>query len=249
MCLLCKDRISGRDTVSHSRRSMLGAAFGAGALMAAGGAFAQAPASPAYKPGNVLTPDEALARLMQGNERYVSNKSTSQDFASTRGALTAGQNPYACILGCADSRVGPELCFDEARGDLFVCRLAGNYVTNDMLASLEYGVAVLKARFIMVLGHTSCGAVSAAISAYQKDTAFPGHIQSIATALKPAVAAAAKSQKGGDLMDATTRFNIQQNVKRLRESTPVLRGMVRSGDLKVAGGLYHLDTGKVELVD
>jgi carbonic anhydrase len=248
MCLLCK-RNNAPDTenVSPSRRSILGAAA-AGALMGLGGVFGQVRAASAYKPANVLTPDEALARLMQGNERYASNQTVPRDFDATRPDLAAGQNPYACVLGCADSRVGPELCFDEARGDLFVTRVAGNYVTNDMLASLEYGVAVLKAKFIMVLGHTSCGAISAAVSAFEKNTAFPGHIQSIATALKPAVSAAAKSSKGGNLLEAATKVNIQMNVKRLQESTPVLRNLVRTGALKVAGGLYHLDTGRVELI-
>jgi carbonic anhydrase len=248
MCLLCKRSIPGTDIVSPSRRSILGAAA-AGVLMGVGGVFGQAHAAdPAYKPDNVLTPDQALARLMQGNERYASNQAVPRDFASTRPALVAGQNPYACILSCADSRVGPELCFDEARGDLFVTRVAGNFVTNDMLASLEYGVAVLKAKFIMVLGHSSCGAVSAAVSAFEKDTVFPGHIQSLATALKPAVSAAAKNLQGVSLLEAATKVNIQMNVRRLRESTPVLRSLVRSGELKVAGGLYHLDTGRVELI-
>src|SRR3546814_3652059 len=96
---------------------------------------------------------------MQGNARYASNASTHRDFVSTRAALATGQNPYACLLSCADSRVSPELCFDEARGDLFVTRIAGNYVTNDILASLEYGVAVLHSPLIMVLGHTRCGAI------------------------------------------------------------------------------------------
>jgi carbonic anhydrase len=249
MCLLCKRSVPGTEIVSSSRRSMLGVAA-AGALVGAAGMLGQArAASPAYKPGNVMTPDEALARLMQGNERYASNQPVAKDFASTRSALAAGQNPYACILGCADSRVGPELCFDEARGDLFVTRIAGNFVTNEMLASLEYGVAVLKAKFIMVLGHTSCGAMSAAVSAFQKSTAFPGHIQSLATALKPAVTAAAKNAQGGNLVEEATKTNVRMNVKRLQDSTPVLRNMVRAGALKVAGAVYHLDTGRVELID
>src|SRR3546814_13652687 len=95
------------------------------------------------------------------------------------------------LLSCADSRVSPELCFDEERGDLFVARVAGNYVTNDILASLEYGVAVLHTPAIMVLGHTSCGAVSAAVSAFEKQAEFPGHIQNIVTELMPAVRASA----------------------------------------------------------
>src|SRR5690606_31461360 len=153
----------------------------------AGRVYAKSPP----KPENVLSSDQAIKRLLEGNRRYASGKTRSRDFASTRAALASGQNPYAGILSCADSRVGPELCFDEERGDLFVLRVAGNYVTSDMLASLEYGVAVLNMPAIMVLGHTGCGAVNAAVSAFEKQAEFPGHIQNIVTELMPAVRAAA----------------------------------------------------------
>lgn len=247
MCIECRRSTPDTTVASPSRRSVL-AAMGAVAMMGTTGLFTQARAAQTPKPGNVLTPDEALARLIRGNERYVSNKAGARDFASTRSALASGQNPYACILGCADSRVGPELCFDESMGDLFVTRVAGNYVTNDMLASLEYGTAVLKAPLIMVLGHTHCGAVSAAVKAFESDASFPGHIQSIATALAPAVQAAEKSKHSGTLVAAATTENIKQNVKHLREATPILRGLVRAGKLKVVGGLYQLETGRVQLI-
>jgi carbonic anhydrase len=149
-------------------------------------------------------------------------------------------------LSCADSRVSPELCFDEGRGDLFVNRLAGNYVSPDILASIEYGAAVLNAPLIMVLGHTECGAIKASIKADKDNAAFPGHIQTIATSLRGAVKAGQKD--GGDLQTATTLENIKINVAMLKDSTPLLRQLVQSKKLKVVGGLYHLDTGKVELV-
>ncbi len=250
MCFMCRRSSPSNDIASPSRRSVLAAMGAAAALMSTGGLFTRALAAQVQKPANVLTPDEALTRLMQGNARYASNKPVTRDFASTRSTLATGQNPYACILGCADSRVSPELCFDEALGDLFVNRVAGNYVTNDMLASLEYGVAVLKAPLIMVLGHTQCGAVSAAVSGFEHNTSFPGHIQSIVTALMPSVRAAAKTVHGGGgmLVAAATKENIRENVKHLQEATPVLRKLARAGELKVVGGLYHLDTGHVELV-
>ena len=119
------------------------------------------PISP--KPENVLTPDQALERLMQGNERYVSGKSKPLDFHDIESALISGQNPYATILGCSDSRVSPVHCFDEALGDLFVARGAGNYLTSDNIATIEYSVVVLNTPLIMVLGHESCGAVKAAV--------------------------------------------------------------------------------------
>jgi carbonic anhydrase len=197
-------------------------------------------------PANVLTPDAALKRLMDGNKRYVSGKSSTRDFTQSRAALTKGQNPYASILSCADSRVGPELCFDEGRGDLFVNRLAGNFVTPEILASIEYGSAVLGASVIMVLGHSECGAIKASIDADKNHTDYPGHIQSIVTALNPAVKAGQKAK--GNVLNATTLENIKMNVAMLKDSAPLLRKMVQNKQLIVVGGLYSLDTGKIELV-
>ncbi len=197
-------------------------------------------------PSNVMGPDAALSRLLEGNKRYASGKVDARNFINTREALTKGQNPYASILSCADSRVSPELCFDEGRGDLFVNRLAGNFVTPEILASLEYGAAVLKAPVIMVLGHTECGAIKAAIDADKNDTNYPGHIQTITTALNPAVKAGQKDS--GNLLAATTLENIKMNVGMLKDSTPLLRKLVQDKKLIVVGGLYHLDTGKVDIV-
>jgi carbonic anhydrase len=223
---------------------MIGALSLLGMSAAAGVAQAKSPP----KPENVLSPDQAIKRLMGGNERYTSGETQSRSFASTRAALAVGQNPYASILSCADSRVSPELCFDEERGDLFVTRIAGNYVTTDVLASLEYGAAVLNAPLIMVLGHTRCGAVSATVKAFEKHAEFPGHIQSIVTALMPAVRAAAAEPHQGTLIQAATIQNIKQTVQQLQEATPILSKAVRAGKVKVVGGLYHLETGRVELV-
>ena len=197
-------------------------------------------------PTNVMSPEAALKRLMEGNTRYVTGKSNGRNFSQTRSALTKGQNPFASILSCADSRVSPEFCFDEGRGDLFVNRLAGNYVSTDILASIEYGAAVLNAPVIMVLGHTECGAVKAAIKADKDNVDFPGHIQSITTALNPAVKAGEKD--GGNLLRASTLANVKINVAMLKNSTPLLRKLVQDKRLIVVGGLYHLDTGKVDLV-
>ncbi|NEW95136.1 carbonic anhydrase, partial [Rhodopseudomonas sp. BR0M22] len=109
------------------------------------------------------TPDAALDKLMQGNERYIAGQMRERDFSAGRAARTEGQAPFAAILGCADSRIAPELAFDQGPGSLFVVRVAGNFVTPDGLASLEYGAAVLGTKVIMVLGHTNCGAVNATV--------------------------------------------------------------------------------------
>lgn len=236
----------------QARRTFLRRA-GAGPLMMGGlgglsGAFALAhPAmAQAPKPGNVLAPEAALQRLMEGNARYVSNKPQATDFASTRQALTTGQNPYACVLSCADSRVSPNFCFDEERGDLFVNRLAGNYVNADMIANIEYGVAVLGASLIMVLGHTDCGAIKAAVKARKEGTDFPGHIQLITTALSAAVKAA--EGRPGDLVEAVTRANVKLSVEALKSAPPLIQKRVTDKKLLIVGGLYHLDTGRVELI-
>ena len=223
------------------------AALGLGAALATSALPVMAASATPPKPENVISPDEALKRLMAGNERYVNNKPLPADFAATRAALTAGQNPYASILSCADSRISPELCFDSERGDLFVTRVAGNFVTPEILASLEYGAAVLKSPLIMVLGHTSCGAINASIKAMKNDEDFPGHIQQLATSLSAAIDAAIKKDPK-NLESAAVRENVRLNVLALQNSTPILRKLVQGKQIRVVGGIYHLDTGRVELV-
>lgn len=249
MCQHCitQTNSSIETPASSSRRAALGR-LGAFSLLGMSAAAGVAQAKTPPKPDNVMSPDQAIQRLMDGNQRYTSGKTQDRVFSSTRAALAGGQNPYACILSCADSRVSPELCFDEERGDLFVTRVAGNYVTPDILASLEYGVAVLKTPLIMVLGHTRCGAVSATVNALEKQAEFPGHIQTIVTALMPAVRAAAAAPHTGTLLQAATVENIKQNVQRLQEATPILSKAVQAEQVKVVGGLYDLETGRIALV-
>ncbi len=197
-------------------------------------------------PENVMTADAALERLMKGNYRYVAGLSTPLNFAADRAALVTGQNPYATILSCSDSRVSPEFCFDEQRGDLFVARVAGNYLTTDFVATLEYAAVVLHTPLIMVLGHQGCGAVRAAISAVDNHEQFPGHIQSIASALAPAVRAAKDMQ--GDRFDNVVKMNVVRTVEKLRKQPPLLSRLVADRKLLVAGGVYSLSTGRVDLV-
>ena len=199
------------------------------------------------KPENVMSPEEALQRLMEGNGRYVANTPLPSTYESTRAALVHGQNPYACILGCSDSRVNPDLCFDAGRGDLFVARVAGNFVTPEILASLEYGTAVLQSPLIMVLGHSGCGAIKASIKAVKNDEDFPGHIQLLASSLTPAIDAALKIDSTN--VEATAiRENVRINVELLKNSTPILRRLVQNKKVIVAGGIYDLNTGRVDLV-
>ncbi len=195
------------------------------------------------KPQNVIGPDEALNRLKQGNLRYVEGKTQRLDFAAERPILAGGQNPFAAILGCADSRVAPEYAFDVGRGDVFVCRVAGNFADVNSIASFEYAVAVLGAPLILVLGHSKCGAVDAAVKAVKDGTAFPGHISSLVEAIRPAVKAA--QSQPGDLLENAINENVLLNVATLRSTSPILSEAMQQGKLKIVGGVYSLETGSV----
>jgi carbonic anhydrase len=229
--------------VPTRRNVLLGAA--ATGLFWASAAHAKKTNAPP-KPENVMSPDASLKRLMEGNQRYVGGIARRHDFKHEREALVGGQNPYAAILSCADSRIAPEYAFDSGRGDLFVCRVAGNFASNEMVASLEYAVAVLGAPLVLVLGHESCGAVDAAIKSLKDGTTLPGQLPSLVTAIAPAVKAVAG--QAGDTLANATRQNVIDNVGKLRSATPVLNAAVEQGKLKVVGGIYRLGDGRVEMV-
>ncbi len=243
MCELCGRRT---DRAFPGRRSFLKAAAGAAASFTlASRALAAGPKAPP-KQENVLPPDAALKRLLDGNARYVAGTTQRYDFRHEREALSGGQNPFAAVLSCADSRIAPEFCFDTARGDIFVCRVAGNFATDEITASLEYAVQVLNTPLIMVLGHEACGAVDATIKSIKDGTTLPGHLPSLVHALTPAVEAV-QGQPGDLLANAIAR-NVAMNVDRLRSSTPILQSFVNNDKLHVVGGVYALKTGKVALV-
>lgn len=245
MCQKCDasptDHLSG---VPRRNFLKLAAAAAAGLAISRYSLAAEKAAPP--KPRNVLSPDAALERLMRGNTRYVDGAMNSHDFIAERPALVMGQNPFAGILSCADSRIAPEYAFDTGRGDLFVCRVAGNFANEDSIASFEYGVAVLGVPLILVLGHEACGAVDSTIKAVKEGATFPGHISSLVEALRPAV----KSSIGqpGSLLDNSIRKNVLLNVEKLKSAAPILSKAVEENKLRVAGGVYHLETGRVEIV-
>jgi carbonic anhydrase len=241
MCQMCHKKFSSMP----SRRSLLGAAASTMGLLLATAAGAKEVKAPP-KPQNVLTPAGSLERLTKGNARYVAGVSLRHDFKHEREALVGGQNPYAAILSCADSRIAPEYAFDSGRGDLFVCRVAGNFANNETVASLEYAVAVLGTPLILVLGHDSCGAVDAAIKSLKDGTTLPGHMPSLVTGIAPAVKAV--SGQAGDTLANAIRQNVIDNVARLSSATPILSAAVEQGKLKVSGGIYRLGDGRVELL-
>jgi carbonic anhydrase len=197
------------------------------------------------RPENVMTPVAALDRLMEGNRRYQKGVARRHDFVAEREALVGGQNPYAAILSCADSRIAPEYAFDSSRGDLFVCRVAGNFVNPDNIASFEFAVEVLKTPLLLVLGHDACGAVKSAISSIADQTTLPGHLPSLVAALTPAVKAVAGRQ--GDQLEIATKENVRLSVESLKTATPLLSAAVNDKRVKIVGGIYRLATGQVEL--
>jgi carbonic anhydrase len=186
-----------------------------------------------------LTPDNAIEQLMQGNQRFASQKTKQPNRGSFRlREVAKGQNPFAAILGCADSRVPAEIVFDQGLGDLFVVRVAGNVATSEEIGSLEFGTLVLGSKAILVLGHSSCGAVKATID----NKPVPGKIGSIIDRIKPALAAS--KGESGDALKNVTIANIKAQIAVLKTS-PVIADLIKTGKLKIIGGFYDLDTGIV----
>jgi carbonic anhydrase len=186
-----------------------------------------------------LSPDGALQTLLAGNQRMVANRPTSieQDLTILREHTVDKQEPFAGILACADSRVPVELIFDQTIGHLFVTRVAGNMVTPEVIAGLEYGVTVLGIKTLLVLGHSGCGAVKAAMKA----NAAPGQISALYQHLQPGVA-----QSGGNI-DKAVEANARIQAELLRTSSPVIRDAIKAGELKVEAAVYDLATGIVTL--
>jgi len=243
---VCESRGAAAEDAPIARRSILKIAIAATAGFAVSPPALAASAKRPPKPENVLSPDSALDRLMKGNARYVEGVSRRHDFKHEREVLSKGQNPFAAILSCADSRIAPEYCFDTAPGDVFVCRVAGNFASDEMVASLEYAIQVLNTPLIMVLGHEACGAVDATIKSIKDGTTLPGHLQSLVTALTPAVDAAQGAS--GDLLANATLRNIMMNVEKLKGLPPILKAAVDDKKIRVVGGIYKLRSGRVELV-
>jgi carbonic anhydrase len=244
MCETCRRKYPVYQPASRRAVLQLAAASAFG-LALGGAAHAKEPKAPP-KPQNVLSPDAALELLQKGNERYIEGISRRHDFKHEREALVGGQNPYAGILSCADSRIAPEYAFDTGRGDLFVCRVAGNFANDETVASLEYAVAILGTPLILVLGHDACGAVDATIKSLKDNTTLPGHLPSLVSALAPAVKAV--SQQPGNPLDNAIRQNVVDTVAKLKSATPILSAAVEQKKLKVVGGIYRLKDGRVDMV-
>ena len=202
---------------------------------------------PAPAPPATITGEEALRRLIEGNARYRANQTHARDFAVGRAARVTTHRPIASVLSCSDARVGPEFLFDQGPGDLFVVRVAGNVLLDEGLASLEYAAQFLGAPLIFVLGHSNCGAVDAAIKVVQDNAALPGHLPALIDQIKPAVLAAQASQPA-NLLDAAIVENVRRTTQAIAAAQPLLAGMIASGKVKLAGGVYDIATGHVRLL-
>jgi carbonic anhydrase len=224
------------EPASMTRRDLFRMATIGGAILGgvAGGGF------PAAHAQSTLAPDDALKLLMDGNARFRANKLTSfQDDLTLLAQRTAEkQEPFAAVLSCADSRVPVEIVFDQSIGHVFVVRVAGNVATPEIIASLEYGAAVLGTRALMVLGHSACGAVTAAIAGKE----VPGQISALYAPLRPAV------DQAGPAPDATVRANARIQAGLLGKASPVLAELVAGGKLKIVAGHYDIGTGAVTLI-
>jgi carbonic anhydrase len=192
-----------------------------------------------------ISPDQALARLVEGNRRFVAGRSRRRDYPAEVRATAQGQFPFAVVLSCIDSRSTPEVVFDQGIGDLFVTRIAGNYVQADILGGMEFGAKVSGARLIVILGHTECGAVKGAC-----DNVELGNLTTVVRAIRPAVdeirePVTDRASKNKGFLLAVTGANIRRTVTRVRQESPILRELEEAGRIKIIGALQDLTTGDI----
>jgi carbonic anhydrase len=195
-----------------------------------------------------ISPEDALARLKEGNARFVANRKVERDLLEQVVTTGEGQYPFAIVLGCVDSRVPPEVIFDQGIGDIFSARIAGNFVNEDILGSMEFATKIAGAKLILVLGHTRCGAIMGAI-----DDAQLGNLTGMLTKLKPAVQDISASGQAADSSDeafvqAVTEKNVELTLEAIRSKSPVLKEMLDAGEIKLVGGVYDVTTGEVSFL-
>ncbi len=196
-----------------------------------------------------LTPDAILLQLKEGNNNFVNNKLTLRNYPAQVQKTAIGQFPKAVILSCLDSRIPVEEVFDQGIGDVFVARVAGNIVNEDILGSMEFGTKVVGAKLIVVMGHNHCGAVKSAIDDVQL-----GNITAMLSKVKPAVAACQnfsgeKTSKNNAFVDEVGHRNVNLNIEKIKNQSPIIKSLVDNGDIKIVGAFYNLETGKVEFVN
>lgn len=200
----------------------------------------------AVKTGPALSADAIWADLMEGNKRFMAGKPKARQLVGLRASLASSQHPHVIVLACSDSRVAPELVFDKSLGELFVVRSAGNIADAIGVGSMEYAVEHLGSSVLVVMGHTKCGAVTAACSGEKMPSAS---LQTIVDKINPAVAIAAKSAKGNELIEDAIVQNVHRSAQDVLASSEILQHFVADGKLKVIEAEYHLDSGAVVRLD
>ena len=194
-----------------------------------------------------ITPSSAIQALIEGNKRFIANSAVSRDLLNQVNDTISGQYPFATILSCIDSRVSAELIFDQGVGDIFSARVAGNFVNEDILGSMEFACKLAGTRVIVVLGHTSCGAVKGAC-----DDAKLGNLTALLSKIKPAVKAveepadtSLRNSKNLEFVNNVAIKNVELTIEKIRTDSPVLKEMEDHGEIKIVGAMYHIENGKV----
>lgn len=188
---------------------------------------------------NGISPDQAIEMLKEGNQRFLNKDQVNRDLNSQVNETSGGQNPYAVVLSCIDSRVPVELTFDQGIGDVFSARVAGNIINEDILGSMEYACGVAGSKAILVLGHTKCGAVTSACQGVEL-----GNITALLSKVKPAISEV-ENRMGTIEVEEVTKANVHQSIKEIREKSTMLRDLESEGKIKIVGAVYHVEDGKV----
>lgn len=241
-------------TPDQSRRGLIKATVGAGALgVLAGvglGSFSNVGYAAALtkEQRDAMSPDDVIAMLKKGNERFRSGKMEQHDYLAQKRASASGQYPAAAILSCIDSRTPAEILLDMGLGEAFNARVAGNICNDDILGSLEFACAVAGAKVILVMGHTSCGAVMGAI-----DNVQLGNLTGLLDEIKPAVDATdysgERSSKNAEYVDLVAANNVRRSIREIRDESDVLAKLEKQGKIKIVGAMYHLSNGRLEWLD
>ncbi|MEE2907006.1 MAG: carbonic anhydrase [Planctomycetota bacterium] len=227
-----------------TRRAMLGSTAAAGlALPTMGMAMAQK--DKVLPPSNINNPDQAIEELMKGNRRFIDGDMQDHDYLAAKRRGSSGQSPYAAFIRCADSRVAPEIVFDQTIGELFVCGVAGNIPTPELIASLEFSVGTLGSSLVVVMGHSNCGAVDTAIQFENNFNELPGELPNLMAHFLPAVI---ESRGAENRLEKAIELNARFGAERLTKESVVLADAVESGKCKIVSGVYDLDTGRFALM-
>jgi len=189
-----------------------------------------------------ISPDQAIEMLKEGNQRFLNKNEISRDLHAQVKETSGGQNPYAAVLSCIDSRVPVELAFDQGIGDIFSARVAGNIINEDILGSIEYACGVAGSKAILVLGHTKCGAVTAACQGVEL-----GNITALLSKVKPAIKEV--EERTGEIeIEEVTKSNVQQSIVEIREKSTLLSDLEKEGKIKIVGAVYHVENGMVSFL-